>query len=374
MYANTPRHTCKSPIRLALKHQLWNNEETIADFCIYKEGDIRSLCTYYQIRERYNSVSIREDKGRNFKPSHSTVQLLLVHIMEFKEASITRTENHDSTKLETKSPANGSETKNDCSTFGQSLIKFMSLATGSVKMALQKPANYKKNINHRRYLQKQLKICTRRKRRNTKCKSAAAAAQSKKTPPEAQRFMPAAEVWLRGHQGMRERGGLTFARQGAGNEILPLQGNACLPFEASFHTSNGVLSSLECSLHDLPAGNNNQVAFFAPHSVGGAQHGRDLSHLNNVNGSTFRDDLLLPEVVMEETESFLTGEELTRALDIKDLFVPDRNEGFEGGAQEIEAGFSYSSVDKTVFSDFNVSGFNVNGFQTIPSTTNIISW
>lgn len=302
------------------------------------------------------------------------MQLLLVHIMEFKEASITRTENHDPTKLETKSPANGSENKNDCSTFGQSLIKFMSLATGSVKMALQKPANYKKNINHRRYLQKQLKICTRRKRRNTKGKSAAAA-QSKKTPREAQRFMPGAEVWLRGHQGMHEHHGQAFARQGAGNEILPVQGNTCLPFEASFHTSNGVLSSLECSLHDLAASTNNrQVSFFAPHSVGGVQNGRDLSHLNNANGSTFRDDLLLPEVITEETESFLTGEELTRALDIKDLFVPDRNEGFEGGGQEIEAGFSYSSVDKTVLSDFNVSGYHVNGFQTIPSTTNIISW
>ena len=32
----------------------------------------------------------------------------------------------------------------DGATFGQSLIKFMTLATGSVKTALQKPVNYKK--------------------------------------------------------------------------------------------------------------------------------------------------------------------------------------------------------------------------------------
>ena len=61
--------------------------------------------------------------------------------------------------------------KSDGATFGQSLIKFMTLVTGSVKTALQKPANYKKKINYRRYLQKQLKTCTRRKKRSSKAKT-----------------------------------------------------------------------------------------------------------------------------------------------------------------------------------------------------------
>ena len=46
--------------------------------------------------------------------------------------------------------------KEDQSTAGSSLLNFMNLASGNVKTALEKPANFKRNINHRRYLQKRL--------------------------------------------------------------------------------------------------------------------------------------------------------------------------------------------------------------------------
>ncbi|XP_068672358.1 uncharacterized protein [Montipora foliosa] len=48
-------------------------------------------------------------------------------------------------------------------TAGSSLLTFMNLASGNVKNALEKPANFKRNINHRRYLQKQLRNFGKRK-------------------------------------------------------------------------------------------------------------------------------------------------------------------------------------------------------------------
>lgn len=48
-------------------------------------------------------------------------------------------------------------------TAGSSLLNFMNLASGNVKNALEKPANFKRNINHRRYLQKQLRNYGKRK-------------------------------------------------------------------------------------------------------------------------------------------------------------------------------------------------------------------
>ena len=53
--------------------------------------------------------------------------------------------------------------KEDQVTAGSSLLNFMNLASGNVKTALEKPANFKRNINHRRYLQKQLRNYAKRK-------------------------------------------------------------------------------------------------------------------------------------------------------------------------------------------------------------------
>lgn len=233
---------------------------------------------------------------------------------------------------------------NDCTTLGQSLIKFMNLATGTVKTALQKPANYKKNINHRRYLQKQLKICTRRKKRGPKTKTGS---KPKKASPESAGTLPVTDVWM-GQENPRQM------------DTRTLQENTFLSYERSFQNV-GVFSSLEYAYHDfsnLRNSTNRENGFFASNSAIPGQDIQDLSpHMNN---TTFLyTDELLPDVLVE-ADNFLTGEELTRSLDIKDLFVPERIERLD----DINA-FSYSPNDES---------YACNGFQTIPSTTDILSW
>lgn len=46
----------------------------------------------------------------------------------------------------------------------QSLLEFMDVASDAVKCALKKPATFKRNINHRRYLQRQVKTVVRSRR------------------------------------------------------------------------------------------------------------------------------------------------------------------------------------------------------------------
>ena len=117
--------------------------------------------------------------------------------------------------------------KNDGATFGQSLINFMTLATGSVKTALQKPANYKKNINHRRYLQKQLKICSRRKKRSTKAKTG----PKNKKAVNKQVLGTASDVWLR----QANCADIFVASEGSCSQEFPTN-NLFFLFESSFST------------------------------------------------------------------------------------------------------------------------------------------
>ena len=75
-------------------------------------------------------------------------------------------------------------------------------------------------------------------------------------------------------------------------------------------------------------------------------------------GTLFKDDIL-EDVIDESGEQFLSGEELTRVLDIKDLFVPER-------MLESENNDSLKSCT------FDENSYN--GLQTVPSTTSILTW
>ena len=71
---------------------------------------------------------------------------------------------------------------------------------------------------------------------------------------------------------------------------------------------------------------------------------------------------ILPVLLHEDAEQFLTGEELTRVLDINDLFVPERAEENENNETVLK--YSCCTFDETAY----------NGFHTVTSTTSILSW
>ena len=242
--------------------------------------------------------------------------------------------------------------KSDGATFGQSLINFMTLATGSVKTALQKPANYKKNINHRRYLQKQLKICTRRKKRSTKAKTGP---KTKKVAKKQTALGTASEVWF----GHTKGGEIFMASEGNSNQYFSTSNYQFYPSEAPCNgLENGY--SFENSLINNTNFQNGFAWNNFTHS-GHEQNNFFPAHQMDNTGTLFKDDIL-GDVIDESGEQFLSGEELTRVLDIKDLFVPERM---------LESGNNNDSFKSCTFDENSYNGLK---FQTVPSTTSILSW
>ena len=238
-----------------------------------------------------------------------------------------------------------SEKNDDGATFGQSLLHFMTLATGSVKTALQKPANYKKNINHRRYLQKQLKICTRRKKRSPKARTGG---KSKKGG-NMKTAQSSATQWF--HAGQTNYGELCME-----NQEFSAYNHLVLPYEASFHS----LPTKEYPYQHFSTHNLNIQNGCHNLSYSGQEGTNVLAAQPPTDSNTtiFREDPL-PDVL--DAEQFLTGEELTHALDIKDLFVPER------ALQENES-------NETLMYPCTFDENMYNGFQTVPSTSSILSW
>ena len=241
--------------------------------------------------------------------------------------------------------------KNDGATLGQSLIKFMSLATGSVKTALQKPANYKKNINHRRYLQKQLKICTRRKKRSTKAKT------TQKTRKTANKETPAttSEVWI-GHGNC---GDIFLTPEGNNNQYFTTGNNLFLPYDAPCNGLGNGFAFPNNLTNDTIA--QNGFRSWDSFAYSGQLGVSAMQQMDN-SSAILRDDTL-PVLLHEDAEQFLTGEELTHVLDINDLFVPERAHEL---CENSETVLKYSSCT------FDETAYNC--FQTVPSTTSILSW
>lgn len=208
--------------------------------------------------------------------------------------------------------------KEDQVTAGSSLLNFMNLASGNVKTALEKPANFKRNINHRRYLQKQLRNYSKRKNDITGPKktkdvlkhkahtlagdkhgmsrnSSRQEGSSKRTVDVTNFEKPAAlrernlppSFW---QEPVLQDGSETYMYS-----LYPLHaraGESEDPYNPAFETYFEGWN--ECVAREIPV--------------------EELSQSGSV-----------PSVSSDEAicDDFMTGEELTRSIDIKDLYVPE---------------------------------------------------
>ena len=210
---------------------------------------------------------------------------------------------------------------------GRSLLNFMNFASGNLKSALEKPANFKRNINHRRYLQKQLKNYSKRKNDAGSGRKAGGSytARSKASSKGHERRIPLttknwssempkpeaymAELQVDKTPGLRERNfPLSFwqepidvgspAKEYAGS-FYPME-----QFQTSAYTAKKEIYETSCCEPYLENWESCTRPELSPQS----------SHCESIP-STLSDDSILDE--------FLTGEELTRSIDIKDLYVPE---------------------------------------------------
>ena len=137
-----------------------------------------------------------------------------------------------------------------------------------------------------------------------------------------------------------------------------------------FSTSNNVFLPYDVPCNGLGNGygfpnsltneSNFQNGFMSWDSFAYPGQGVSATQQMDSTSASFKDDTV-PVLLHEDAEQFLTGEELTHVFDINDLFVPERAE--ENGNNETVLKYSSCTFDETVY----------NGFQTVPSTTSILS-
>lgn len=171
----------------------------------------------------------------------------------------------------------GSDSKDD-----HSLLSFMKLASDKVKTALEKPNSFKRNINHRRFLQKQFKALVR-------------------TPdsfPTRKSVHPTKE------------------------KVQPVDYMSCdKRLTPSPPDTNSFL--LEPMLQPDFLSLSTQESITAPFLDSSLGKIGDIRQNENSGlPETTYHQTSIPDLVVEE-DVFLTGEELTQAIELKDLFIPE---------------------------------------------------
>ena len=209
--------------------------------------------------------------------------------------------------------------KEDQVTAGSSLLNFMNLASGNVKTALEKPANFKRNINHRRYLQKQLRNYSKRKNDIIPKKPKDVLKHKAHTLTGDKQGMSRNSSK---QEGSSKRSGRTAE---ADNFEKPSLRERNLP--PSFWQEPVIQDGTETymySLYPLHARTGESEDPYNP-AFETFFEGWNECMTREIPVEELSQSGSVPSVSSEEAicDDFLTGEELTRSIDIKDLYVPE---------------------------------------------------
>lgn len=207
---------------------------------------------------------------------------------------------------------------------GSSLLNFMNFASGNLKSALEKPANFKRNINHRRYLQKQLRNYSKRKNEVSQVRKSGGAPRTKTGTKANEKNNLAknisnawrteinsseiiADVKMEKASALRDRNlPSSFWQEPVMPTPLDEYGNFYGSLQ-QIQTRNPVNQGSHNTEYEsfLESWEDCERRELSPKS----------SHCDSVPSISSADESI--------SEEFLTGEELTRSIDIKDLYVPE---------------------------------------------------
>ena len=213
--------------------------------------------------------------------------------------------------------------KDEQVTAGSSLLNFMNLASGNVKNALEKPANFKRNINHRRYLQKQLRNYGKRKPSEFMLKKPKDVLKHKtNTLASDKHGMPRNSSRQEGSSKKSEK------NSDAGNCEKPSLRDRNLP--ASFWQEPVVEDVAETYMYPLYPFHTRAGEPEEPYNPAFETYFEGWNEcvareIPAEELSPSAESVGAPSVSSEEAicDDFMTGEELTQNIDIKDLYVPE---------------------------------------------------
>lgn len=185
----------------------------------------------------------------------------------------------------------------------QSLLEFMDVASDAVKCALKKPTTFKRNINHRRYLQRQVKTVVRSRRTPRKLNPCDLKEDVQDLVREAINELRHSQCYVNALE--------TFEHRGVAPQCISLPQN-------NFHNPGRLNTTYR--LTHLPAPTQQlYTSHLAQNTAGQSSDSRLYTPANFASEcSTLR--------LNSEDECFMSGEELTHNIDINDLYIPELHE------------------------------------------------
>ena len=186
----------------------------------------------------------------------------------------------------------------------QSLLEFMDVASDAVKCALMKPTTFKRNINHRRYLQRQVRTVVKSRRAPRKLNPC-------DLKEDVQVLVREAIKELRYSQSYTNALG-TSSHKGEPPRYIGV-GTPAQP--TNFESPRQLSSTYRLTHLPLSKPATQQVYNPQERSISSSPLG-----LYPNNNLTSRNSFTA------EDEGFMTGEELTNNIDINDLYIPELHE------------------------------------------------
>lgn len=206
---------------------------------------------------------------------------------------------------------------------GNSLLSFMTLASGNVKTAMEKPATFKRNINHRRYLQKQLRNYAKKKSDNPPKKNMVSRMKTDKGSYKLQNLSVLKSMhssWKSERTSRKASKLADVSTEEEKKQRGALQTFWQEPLFADFNQS--YVSTY--SLHQMQTRGTMDDSFNSPafeNALVGNWNDYETRDYSSESSKTES----VPSISSDDgsCEEFMTGEELTRNIDIKDLYVPE---------------------------------------------------
>ncbi|XP_028413187.1 uncharacterized protein LOC114536031 [Dendronephthya gigantea] len=195
----------------------------------------------------------------------------------------------------------------------QSLLEFMDIASDAVKSALKKPTTFKRHINHRRYLQRQVKSVVRNRQHPRKVNPCDLREDVQELVREAIKELKHSPCYANAL-------GASFGHMRSHHELMTNR-RLSQQIQTHFQSSRPTHPTYRLTHPSQPI--TYQTHIHRANKENSSTVSADFCYHNEANLTTTNECLGLSSLT---DECFMSGEELTNNIDINDLYIPELHE------------------------------------------------